>query len=172
MKKGTSIKNVELFKYFKPKDIDFITHKLKKIEVPKGSIIFKEKDKGKEMFIIRKGKVEVSLCRDDAVLVLAELGENSFFGEMALLTEKERSATISALTDCKLYSLSRQDFLKLFKEQPAITAKILLGLAEVLCERVLLTNQNLETYFLVNKAIVDNEQFRNLYIYSQKKVSP
>lgn len=158
---------IDLFKHLEPSEIAEVAKHLKPRQFSKGEVVFKEKAPGDEMFLIEKGSVEVSLARDDVVLVLAELGRYSFFGEMALLTQRLRSATITALSDCTLYSLKRSDLHGLLGENPGLFAKVLLALAETLCTRIAATNDNLETHFLINRAIVDNEQFRQLYIGAQ-----
>jgi len=101
--------------------------------------------------------------------VLAELGESSFFGEMALITDKPRTATATALIDSEVYALSKEEFQRLLMKEPQLSARMLLAIAEILCDRIQSTNENLETYFLINRAIVDNEQFRRLYIHSHVK---
>ena len=56
-------------------------------------------------------------------------------------------------------------------ENAKVAAKFLLAMGEDLCNRILATNTNLENYFLINKAIVDNESFRNLYILTHRAPS-
>ncbi|KPK70113.1 hypothetical protein AMJ71_09310 [candidate division TA06 bacterium SM1_40] len=163
---------IELFKNLEPSEITEVAKHLKPRQFSKGEVIFKEKAPGDEMFLIEKGSVEVSLARDDVLLVLAELGRYSFFGEMALLTQRVRSATVTALSDCVLYSLKRSDLSRLVEERPALSAKVLLALSQTLCDRIAATNDNLETHFLINRAIVDNEQFRQLYIGAQQTKAP
>ena len=140
-------------------------------EISKDTVIIKEGTTGDEMFIIENGQVEVLLTRGDLVLILSELGECSFFGEMALLTEKPRSATVKAKIDCRVLVLKKSDFMEIVNENPKVAAKFLLAMGEDLSNRIMTTNANLENYFLINQAIVDNESFRNLYILTHKAPS-
>ena len=140
-------------------------------EVPEGTVIRKEGSTGDEMFIIETGRVEINLVRGDVVLLLTELQESSFFGEMSILTNKPRSATVKAKTDVRLLVLKKQDFMDIVNENPRVAAKFLLAMGEDLCNRIILTNSNLENYFLINQAIVDNKSFRDLYILAQKAPS-
>lgn len=162
-----SLKSVELFKSLNDDEIKIVSKGLKEKKFDANVKVFEENSTGDELYIIKKGKVEITLTRDESVLVLAELGEYSFFGEMALLTEKERSATVTTVEPCNFYILKRNTLLSLIDSHPRIAANILMALAEVLSSRIARTNDNLETYFLINKAIVDNEQFRKLYIMSK-----
>jgi signal-transduction protein with cAMP-binding, CBS, and nucleotidyltransferase domain len=165
------ISKVPLFKYLTPQEIDWMLVKWRPKEVPKETIIVKEGTAGDEMYIIDAGRVEVFLTRGDVIVLLSELEESSFFGEMALLTGKTRSATVKAKTDCRLLILKKQSFLDIINENPKVAAKFLMGMCESLSNRIMITNTNLENYFLVNQAIVDNESFRNLYILTHKAPS-
>lgn len=162
---------VTLFKYLTPQEIDWMLAKWRSKEVPRDTIIIKEGTTGDEMYIIDAGQVEVFLTRGDVIVLLSELEETSFFGEMALLTGKPRSATVKAKTDCRLLILKKQNFMDVMNENPKVAAKFLLGMTESLSNRIMVTNANLENYFLVNQAIVDNESFRNLYILTHKAPS-
>ena len=67
-----------------------------------GEIIFKEKTDGNEMYIIQSGKVQIHRYAGEKKVILAVLGENEFFGEMALLTGRKRTA--SDRTQTVIYS--------------------------------------------------------------------
>ena len=140
-------------------------------EVPEGTVIIKEGSTGDEMFIIESGRVEINLVRGDVVLLLTELQESSFFGEMSILTSKPRSATVKAKTAVRLLVLKKQDFMDIVNDNPKVAAKFLLAMGEDLCNRIITTNSNLENYFLINQAIVDNKSFRDLYILAHKAPS-
>lgn len=162
---------VVLFKYFTPQEINWMIVKWHAKEVRKETVVIKEGTTGDEMYIIESGRAEVFLTRGDLVLMLTELPEFSFFGEMALLTDKPRSATVKTLTDCRLLTLKQNDLTDIMNENPKIAAKFLMAMGENLSNRIMTTNANLENYFLINQAIVDNESFRNLYILTHKAPS-
>jgi len=150
------LRKVVLFKYLSPSEMDTLEGKLTARQIPKGTVIFKEGSPGEELFLITRGEVEVSIERNDSKLVLAELGESSFFGEMSLITDRPRTATITALSDTECYVLSKKEFQKMLVKEPQLMARLLLAMTEILCDRIQATNENLETYFLINRAIVDN----------------
>ena len=162
-----TLKNVELFKNLSNEEIEIVAKGLKKKDFDANTKVFDEKSIGDELYIIQKGKVEITLVRDESILVLAELGKYSFFGEMAVLTEKERSASVTTVEPSSFYILKRDKLLSFIDSHPRIAASIFQALAEVLSNRIAKTNDNLETYFLINQAIVDNEQFRRFYIMSK-----
>ena len=71
-----------------------------------GDAIFHAGDTGDFLYIIAEGKVDV--IKDDAVITTLNAGE--YFGEMALLSEKKRSATIKASGPCKILAIKKDDF--------------------------------------------------------------
>src|SRR5262245_6730812 len=79
-----------------------------------GETIFREGEAAHELFVIKKGRVEI---RFDG-RVLDELGENDLFGEMALVEQAPRSATAVATTEVALAPIAEKQFLFLVHETP------------------------------------------------------
>jgi CRP-like cAMP-binding protein len=74
-------------------------------------IIFAEGDKGDAAYFIMEGKVKVVVASQNLKeILLGELGEGQFFGEMALIDEKPRSASVVTLTPCKMAYISKKAF--------------------------------------------------------------
>ena len=164
-------KKIALFKYLSKEELGQVLSKFKQRSVEKDTVLFKEGSQGDELFLIESGTVDVFLTRGEITIVLAELKEPSFFGEMALLTEKTRSATVRTKTDCEFLVLKKQDLTDIYENNSKIASKLLLAIGEILSERIIIGNKNMENYFLINRAIVDNEEFRRLYILSHKAPS-
>ncbi|WP_429945172.1 cyclic nucleotide-binding domain-containing protein [Leptospira yasudae] len=91
-----------------------------------GDIVFHKGDIGHNLYILSEGKVEV-LSGNEAE-VIATLGEGQFFGELALVTEERRSATIRSVGISQMYTLSKQDFLQALDLYPAFRDAMLSGL--------------------------------------------
>jgi CRP-like cAMP-binding protein len=72
----------------------------------KGTVLFREGDLGRDMFIVLQGKVQVRKRVGSTETVLAELSAGEFFGEMALLIGQDRSATVEVIEDSKLLVIS------------------------------------------------------------------
>ena len=85
-----------------------------------GETLFREGEKGAEMYLIRSGKVEISNSGGGVKKVLATLSEGSFLGEMAIVDEAPRSATAVALSDVSLLILDRAAFKAQLQENPMI----------------------------------------------------
>ena len=164
-------KKIVFFKYLTPQEVSWMLAKWRPRSVSENTVIIKEGTPGDEMFIIESGQVEIFLTRGEVILLRSELQETSFFGEIAFLTGKPRSAGVKAKTDCRLLVLKKQDFMDIVDENPKVAAKFLLAIGENLCNQIVASNVNLENYFLTNQTIVDNELFRKLYILTHKAPS-
>jgi CRP/FNR family transcriptional regulator len=128
-----------------------------------GGILFEAGNVGNEMYIIDSGRIKVYRVSDDDEITFAEFGSGDAFGEMSLIDEYPRSASAAALEDCQLVSLARPAFTKILERDPGVGVKLLLAVAEVFSKRMRKTDKLLETYHLVNRALINNEQFRQLY---------
>ena len=85
---------------------------------PTGKTIIQEGDPGDKFYIIVRGKVEVTKVIDGQVAKLAVLSDGDFFGEVALLRNVARTATITALTPTMFITLSRESFRHIVDKEP------------------------------------------------------
>ena len=97
-----------------------------------GEVIFHEGAEGDSMFLIWSGRVATVKGDLESPVILAYRTAGEIFGEMALLENQPRSASIIALEDTRLLELSRSRFEQLLSEQPAISRSIM----EVLSARL------------------------------------
>ena len=84
-----------------------MAHKLESVLVPAGQAVVREGDVADRFYVIAEGEVEVS--HGDLVIRRETAGD--FFGEIGLLRNVPRTATVTAVTDVKLWALDRDDFL-------------------------------------------------------------
>ena len=98
----------------------------------KGERIFNQDERGCEMYVIQSGAVEVSTFQGNRKVVMTLLGKGDFFGEMALLDAKPRSATVTAITRTRLLALSREIFLERVNYNPGIILNVL----QAICRRI------------------------------------
>lgn len=96
----------------------------------KGDVVFAEGSPGDRLYIILKGKVAVAHYADGGTRIpLGEFGPGNFFGELALIDGKPRSAEVRAIEDCEFVLLGRNDFLSTVAGSPRILAGVLSGLS-------------------------------------------
>jgi CRP-like cAMP-binding protein/ribonuclease BN (tRNA processing enzyme) len=100
----------------------------------KGEIVFRQGDKSKIMYIIQEGKVRIFRSTAKVQKTLSVLGPGDFFGEMAMLNNRPRSATIEALADLKLLAFDKPAFEKLIVENFGVALRIIRTLAQRLQE--------------------------------------
>ncbi|MCJ7493892.1 MAG: cyclic nucleotide-binding domain-containing protein [Deltaproteobacteria bacterium] len=113
-------------------------------DFPKGTVLFREGELGRDMFIIQKGKVQVRKKVGTTEKVLAELSDGEFFGEMALLMGMDRSATVEVIEDSKILVVSPDTFESLLKGNIEIALKMLKKMAS----RLRALDERLETAIL------------------------
>ncbi len=97
---------------------------------PKDTMIFSECQSGQDMFIIQSGQVKISKVVDDNEVILAVLQRGDFFGEMALLENKPRSASAIAHEDCVLMAVNRKNFDQMVATQAQLITRLTITLAE------------------------------------------
>jgi CRP-like cAMP-binding protein len=119
---------------------------------PAGSVIMHEGEAGDSMFVMRAGEVEITkrlgLVLDEEapkerIMIRFTAEEGVCFGEMALLENEPRSATVTALTECHLMEIGREALLGLVRQNADMGVKILLRLAQLLSRYLRKTNQDM-----------------------------
>ncbi|HPC37692.1 MAG TPA: cyclic nucleotide-binding domain-containing protein [Exilispira sp.] len=134
------LKKIPLFSQLKEKDLKSISSLVKEREYKKGEIIVKQGDDGIGLFIIKKGKVKVSkTLANGKVIDIAVHADGEYFGELSMLDNKPRTATVSALEDTTTLIMSYWEFKALLESNPEIALSII----PVLVERFRETNEQL-----------------------------
>src|SRR5688500_8303134 len=103
-------------------------------EFPKGHVLFREGDPGKEMFVLQSGKVAISKKIRDVEKVLATLGPGEFFGEMAIISNKPRNATATVADDAKVLVIDPKTFEGMIRGNSEISVRMIKKLADRLSE--------------------------------------
>lgn len=85
-----------------------------------GAVIFEEGQPGRHLYVIRSGTVDVLKKRASGPEVIKRLGPGDHFGEMALLGNVPRNATIRAVTDVEVYKMDRSGFAALYTTLPGV----------------------------------------------------
>jgi CRP/FNR family transcriptional regulator, cyclic AMP receptor protein len=125
-------------------------------KVSKGEYIIKEGELGAEMYIPYNGEVEIrkkTRAGDDYTVIIERAEKNISFGEMALIDDERRSATVIAVADTTLLVITKKDFLALGDTHPMICLPITRAISRILASRLRKTTQDMLTIFdaLVNE---------------------
>jgi uncharacterized membrane protein len=99
--------------------------------VPQNTRLFRQGDKGDAMYLIESGRVRISIRDDDdAEVILAELAQGDFFGEMSIIDGRQRSADAKVIDDARLAILSREAFLSFVRSNPDVGLEMLSALTD------------------------------------------
>jgi CRP-like cAMP-binding protein len=109
------------FQVLKMNELDELIGHLRMVRVQKGYEIIKQGEKGDAFYLIASGKVSVWKKKGfKKAAKVAELGTDDFFGEMALISNEPRNATIVAEEVTELFILQKYDFEKILMKNPLI----------------------------------------------------
>lgn len=101
---------VEAFRNLPPATLAGIADKMQLERYPAGTVLFRQDDPGEKFYVIRRGQAEVTRVGEDGGAFTKELGPGESFGEIALLKDVPRTATVTAKDDLEVYSLGKEDF--------------------------------------------------------------
>jgi len=141
-----ALRGIPLFAPMSREDLSELSHKLAKKHYRKGQVVIRMGDPGSSLHLIITGRVKISMPDDGSEVVLAHLGPDDFFGELALLDEQPRSAEATAVETTETWVLERGDFLDFLKWYPDTAIRIL----TVLGQRLRNLNSHLESIIFAN----------------------
>lgn len=129
------LRNVPLFAVLPEAQLLLLTGVVGRKSFPRGSTIISAGDTNDFLYIIISGRLKVMMSDDEGrEVILAILGFNEFFGEMGLLDDSPRSASVVALEPCELLSLSKRDFKKCLLDNFELSMTVMRGLVKRLRE--------------------------------------
>ena len=121
-----AIRSVPLFASLDDEAAGDLRNLLSVREAPRGTALFRAGDQGDAMYLIESGRVRITISDDDQKeIVLAELAQGDFFGEMAIIDGKQRSANATVAEDARLAVLSRENFLGFIHDNPKVALAML-----------------------------------------------
>ena len=134
-----TLKKIPLFRYLTYQELVKVLNITYLETFEPGTTIIREGEAGEELYIVLAGKVTVSNDGTDIV----DLHPGVHFGEMALVDQSPRSATIVAKEPTRLLVVQRRSFYTLIRKEPVLAVKLLWSFVQVLSRRLRETNQQL-----------------------------
>jgi CRP/FNR family cyclic AMP-dependent transcriptional regulator len=119
------IRSVAMFASCSPKDLQRIAQLVDEVDLPDGKVLMREGDTGSEMFMITSGTAKV----ERAGQTIGEFGPGSVLGEMALVSEGPRNATVTAVGPVRALVVGHREFHSLMDDHPKFRMKVFEGLA-------------------------------------------
>lgn len=144
-------RRIFLFQDLDDLEIEQVLERTHRRLVSAGDVIIQEGEPGDSMYIMVSGEVEITkqltLVLDEdtpkeRVMIRLKAEDGVYFGEMSLLEDAPRSATVTASADCCLLELFQADFLEVIQHKPTMGSKLLLRLAQLLSRHLRKTNQD------------------------------
>jgi CRP-like cAMP-binding protein len=157
------LKTVTLFVEFDGNELDHLRRALHETRYSPGDVILQEGNANRALHIVREGRIRVTRRVLDSDVPLCDLVPGQTFGELSIIEDGVASATLQAVTDAAILSLSMADLADFLRSSPNAAAKFWREIAVDLRRRLLHTNDVVSSYFEVNRALVDNPTFREAY---------
>ena len=129
------LRNVPLFAALPEGQLTLLTRVVGRKSYPRKSTIINAGDPTDALYIVISGRLKVMMSDDEGrEVILAILGQGEFFGEMGLIDEAPRSATVIAIEPCELLTINKLDFKKCLAENFEIGVGVMKGLVKRLRE--------------------------------------
>jgi CRP/FNR family cyclic AMP-dependent transcriptional regulator len=129
------LRNVPLFAALPEGQLTLLTRVVGRKSYPRNSTIINAGDPTDALYIVISGRLKVMMSDDEGrEVILAILGQGEFFGEMGLIDEAPRSATVIAIEPCELLTINKVDFKKCLAENFEIGVGVMKGLVKRLRE--------------------------------------
>lgn len=125
-KKAELIASAPLFADCSKKELRLVAMLADEIDFRPGKVLTREGTPGREFFVLLEGEVEVTRGGKR----ISTLGAGDFFGELALVSNIPRTATVTAITPVRMLVVSGRDFRRLLHDEPTVATKVLGTMAE------------------------------------------
>jgi CRP-like cAMP-binding protein len=145
MTDAAALKRQKLFVDLDDAELAVVAQKVQVEQYPMGSAIFREGEPTRGLYLIRKGKIEVSKTTADGwKQTLAVLAELHFFGELSVIEDRRTHSTnTTALETAELFRITTEDFKDLEGSHPTMMYKIMKAMARMASRNVHMMNEKL-----------------------------
>jgi len=157
------LRSVPLFVEFESDELDDLRRVLHTTRFGPGDVILQEGNANRALHIVRSGRIRVSRKVQDREVSLCDLETGQTFGELSIIEDGVASASLKAVSETEVLSISMNDLAAFLRSKPSAAAKFWREIAVDLRRRLLQTNDVVRSYFEVNRALVENPTFREAY---------
>jgi CRP/FNR family cyclic AMP-dependent transcriptional regulator len=141
------LKKIPLFANVEQSKLKLLAFTSEKITFQAGDVLFRQDEIGNAAYIIMDGSADVIVNTPNGPLKVATVGKNDFVGEIAILCDMPRTATIQAATQLQTLCISKELFFRLVTEFPQMAVEIM----RVLAHRLERTTRQLREAVTQNK---------------------
>lgn len=141
--------NIPIFARLNDEELGALEKYMKIVRAESGEILFEEGDEGGYLCFLMDGLLEVSKVSESGErVVLTKLSQGNSIGEMSVIDDLPRSATVKALKQSTLITLSKESVNKILEDYPVIGVKILKGVSRALSVKLRETSDTLVSHML------------------------
>ena len=141
--------DIPMFDQIKSDDLKILARNMNFMDFQPREVIFTEGDKGDFVCFVTRGALDVVKKNEKGKdVVIATLGKGRSLGEMSIIDEFPRSATVKAKTQTTLLILTRKGFEQMLEQHPLLGVKLLKGIARLLSMNMRKTSSLLADYML------------------------
>ena len=123
------LRKIPIFSKIEPSKLQLLAFTSERLTYAEGDVLFEQGDAGDAAYIIIGGKADVVVDTPGGPLIVATLGENEIVGEIAILCDVPRTATVKAKTEVTTLRITKDLFFSLVVEFPQIAVEIMRELA-------------------------------------------
>ena len=135
LKKNVIFKSANEAEKYSEDVLEEATEIFKISELKAGETVFRQGDKGDSVVLLLRGEVAVYVSNGNGNEIhIGTVDENHFFGEMAIIDDTDRMATVRAVSDCLLGTIYSDDFWEYFNKHPVLAKNVLRGINQRLRE--------------------------------------
>lgn len=124
------LRRVPLFADVAPAKLKLLAFTSDRVSYRADEVLFLQGDEGNEAFVILNGRADILVDSPKGPIKVAEVGENSIVGEIAILCDVARTATVRAHTQLEALRISKDNFFKLMSDFPDMTLQVVRVLAD------------------------------------------
>jgi CRP-like cAMP-binding protein len=125
-----TLRSIPLFAKIEPAKLKLLAFTSERLHFMAGDEVCREGDYGDAAYIILNGEADVVVRTDTGPMVVATLGKNDIIGEIAVLCDVPRTATVAARTDLETLKVAKDNFFQLVTQFPQIGIQVMHELAE------------------------------------------
>ena len=115
-----------LFSHIKEESLHSLAKACRFVHVKKGEVLFFQSDPSELAYIVRRGVISIVLSSPDGrEMVINEMRKGELFGELGILTDKNRSTTAMVRTDSEILVIPQKAFLRIVDDEPQLTRRML-----------------------------------------------
>lgn len=124
-----ALQNISLFSRVAPSRLKLIAFASQRLTFPEGQELFHQGDRGEVAYIVLDGGADVVVGPPGGEVTVARLGRNDIIGEMAILMDAPRSATVRATSRLETLEITKDMFFRMIEEFPEIAVEVMRVLA-------------------------------------------